>query len=262
MKLLTLNCHAWQEENQIEKIQHLAAVIKEKQYDVIALQEVMQLIDEENSEKVKSDNYAVVLLNELLKLGVSDYRFVWDIAHIGFDVYEEGLAILTKCEINHAKSFVVTQSQEVESFRTRRIVGLDIMYNQQPVSVYTCHLGWFHDQLEPFTRQVDELVKQLNTDHLNIVMGDFNNDANTRGEGYDYLISKGLIDTYDLAEVKDEGMTVAGKIDGWEKNQADLRIDLILTTKPVQVTSSHVIFNGQNKDIVSDHYGVEVEIIL
>lgn len=45
MKLLTLNCHAWQEENQIEKIQHLAQVIKEKQYDVIALQEVMQLID-------------------------------------------------------------------------------------------------------------------------------------------------------------------------------------------------------------------------
>ena len=38
MKLLTLNCHAWQEENQIEKIQHLAQVIKEKQYDVIALQ--------------------------------------------------------------------------------------------------------------------------------------------------------------------------------------------------------------------------------
>lgn len=63
MKLLTLNCHAWQEENQIEKIQHLAQVIKEKQYDVIALQEVMQLIDTTTSEKVKQDNYAVVLLS-------------------------------------------------------------------------------------------------------------------------------------------------------------------------------------------------------
>ena len=66
MKLLTLNCHAWQEENQIEKIQHLAQVIKEKQYDVIALQEVMQLIDTTTSEKVKQDNYAVVLLIELM----------------------------------------------------------------------------------------------------------------------------------------------------------------------------------------------------
>ena len=42
MKLLTLNCHSWQEENQIEKIKYLAKIIKEKQYDVIALQEVSQ----------------------------------------------------------------------------------------------------------------------------------------------------------------------------------------------------------------------------
>ena len=40
MKLLTLNCHSWQEDNQIEKIKYLAKIIKEKQYDVIALQEV------------------------------------------------------------------------------------------------------------------------------------------------------------------------------------------------------------------------------
>ena len=48
MKLLTLNCHAWQEENQMEKIQYLAQVIKEKQYDIIALQEVSQLINTED----------------------------------------------------------------------------------------------------------------------------------------------------------------------------------------------------------------------
>ena len=33
MKLLTLNCHSWQEDNQIEKIKYLAKIIKEKQYD-------------------------------------------------------------------------------------------------------------------------------------------------------------------------------------------------------------------------------------
>ena len=27
MKVLTLNCHAWQEENQMEKIKHLAQVM-------------------------------------------------------------------------------------------------------------------------------------------------------------------------------------------------------------------------------------------
>ena len=72
MKVLTLNCHAWQEENQLQKIKHLAEVIKEKNYDVIALQEVMQLVDPSDDEKVKKDNYAVVLLHELMKLGVTD----------------------------------------------------------------------------------------------------------------------------------------------------------------------------------------------
>ena len=45
MKLLTLNCHSWQEMHQIEKIKYLAKVIVENQYDVLALQEVSQNID-------------------------------------------------------------------------------------------------------------------------------------------------------------------------------------------------------------------------
>ena len=31
MKLLTLNCHSWMEENQLEKIKYLAEIINEKQ---------------------------------------------------------------------------------------------------------------------------------------------------------------------------------------------------------------------------------------
>ena len=44
MKLLTLNCHSWKEKNQIEKIKHLAQVIKEKQYDVIAFKKSCKLL--------------------------------------------------------------------------------------------------------------------------------------------------------------------------------------------------------------------------
>ena len=42
MKLLTINVHAWIEENQDEKMETLAKVIAEKDYDVIAMQEVNQ----------------------------------------------------------------------------------------------------------------------------------------------------------------------------------------------------------------------------
>ena len=88
MKLLTLNCHSWQEENQIEKIKYIAKTINEKDYDVIALQEVSQLIEKDKVyENVKSDNFALLLQNELKSLGNNQYEFYWDVAHIGYDIY-------------------------------------------------------------------------------------------------------------------------------------------------------------------------------
>lgn len=47
-------------------------------------------------------------------------------------------------------------------------------------------------------------------------MGDFNNNALIRNEGYYYLISKGLIDTYCNAKIKDSGIIIRGEIAGWE----------------------------------------------
>ncbi|MGL4372783.1 MAG: endonuclease/exonuclease/phosphatase family protein [Turicibacter sp.] len=261
MKLLTLNCHAWQEANQSEKIRQLAYTIKQNAYDIICLQEVSQLIDKDNSsDKVKKDNYVVVLLNELLKIGVSDYQFYWDFAHIGFDTYEEGLAILTKYEIKEVMSHFITTGTDTTNYKTRKVVGLQLNVENQLVDVYSCHTGWWEDQDEPFTIQIDNLVNVLNKDHINIVMGDFNNSAFIREEGYDYLIQKGFIDTYDLAMNKDSGVTVGGKIDGWEENKEALRLDLILVDQPVSVKSLNVIFNGVNKAVVSDHFGVEVEL--
>ncbi len=46
MKLLTLNCHSWQEKDQLEKMKYLAKVIFEENYEVVALQEVNQLIED------------------------------------------------------------------------------------------------------------------------------------------------------------------------------------------------------------------------
>ena len=58
MKLLTLNCHSWQEDNQLDKINYLAQTIKENDYDVIALQEVSQhILGKQFKGKIKKDNY-------------------------------------------------------------------------------------------------------------------------------------------------------------------------------------------------------------
>lgn len=261
MKLLTLNCHAWHEENQLEKIHHLADAIKEKSYDIIALQEVNQSIDAELLyDDIKKDNYGIVLLEELERIGVRDYSFVWSFSHLVYGIYEEGVALLTKHPVIKKESFFVSLSTDPSYWKTRKIIGAQIDFGGLPLSFYSCHMGWWMDEEEPFKQQADRLFQQVKADAPVFLMGDFNNSAALRGEGYDYLISHGLYDTYELAHKKDQGTTVEGKITGWHDNKQDLRIDLILTNKSLPVLSSEVIFNNRNKPIVSDHFGVEVEV--
>ena len=77
MKLLTLNCHSWMEENQLEKIKYLAEIINEKQYDVISFQEVSQSIEKSVvSGDIKEDNFIYLLNKELEKLGEFNYKYV------------------------------------------------------------------------------------------------------------------------------------------------------------------------------------------
>ena len=105
-------------------------------------------------------------------------------------------------------------------------------------------------------------MKRLSSNNVSLLMGDFNNNAFIRNEGYDYLLNQGLKDTFHLAETKDSGITVKGKIAGWDENKEKLRLDLILSNKDIDAKTSNVIFNGINKEIISDHYGVEAQINL
>ncbi|KYH29063.1 MULTISPECIES: endonuclease/exonuclease/phosphatase family protein [Clostridium] len=261
MKLLTLNCHSWMEENQQEKIKIIIDTILQKKYDIIALQEVNQSIDKKVLFKnIKEDNFALTLINELKKSGCSEYEMLWDFSHIGYDKYEEGVSIITKHKIEKAYCFFATKSEDTSFWKTRKIIGASLNIKGNLIDVYSCHLGWWNDEDEPFKEQAHKILERVNDDRLTFLMGDFNNNAFLRGEGYDYLIGKGMYDTYSMAKEKDNGVTVKGKIAGWNENKEDLRLDWILCNKKIQVKYSKVIFNGENRNVVSDHYGVEVKI--
>lgn len=263
MKLLTLNCHSWMEENTEEKIKIIVNTIKEKDYDVIALQEVNQSIDGKLAfDRIKEDNFALVLLKELDSLGCGEYKMLWDFSHIGYDRYEEGVCIITKHKIEEDHSFFVSKAKDKNFWKTRKVVGVSVKIKEEFVDFYSCHLGWWQDKEEPFKDQVDRLLRSVKEDRLTFFMGDFNNNGFIRNEGYDYLIEKGMEDTFSMAKDSDDGITVKGKIDGWDLNKNDLRLDLILTNKRIYVKHSKVIFNGTNKPVVSDHYGVEIEVLM
>ena len=284
MKILTLNAHAWREENGEAKLGHLAQVIIEKDYDIIALQEVNQMMQIENvvptcltkeavraefingdfmaDGEIRYNNYIEILLEKINALGGPKYYYFWDKAKSLRDTYEEGCAVLSKYPFNEKEAFLVSAVTDPLNPKRRTIVRGTIEYKGQLIDLYSCHLGWWHDEVDPAKPQIDKLMEQVNMDRLSFLMGDFNNNAHIRNEGYDYLISKGLEDTYVLAKEKDEGATVEGEIAGWDGNKESLRIDLILISKVLGVKTSRVIFNGQYKEIVSDHYGVEVEVEL
>jgi len=259
MKLLTLNCHSWQEDNQLEKIKYLAETIYERGYDIVALQEVSQHRESQIIYgNIRKDNFALLLVEELKKLGI-DYNFTWDFSHYGYDIYEEGVALLSKRSFIDIQSFYISQSESVENWKSRKIVGGSVDFKGEIYSFYSCHTGWWDDADEPFRYQGENLLEiSKNTDNKVFFMGDFNNDASVRGEGYDFLIKNGLIDTFIAAETKDEGCTVPGEIAGWENDPSKKRLDLILAGTPMEIYSSNVIFNGKNKKIISDHFGVEI----
>ncbi|KIL43336.1 endonuclease [Jeotgalibacillus alimentarius] len=260
MKLLTLNCHSWQEDQQLEKLDVLAQTIVERDYHVIALQEVSQLTDAPAEGDYKKGHFGVELLKRLESLGRTDDRMHWSLCHYGYDVYEEGVALISRLPVTETSSFFITQSEDPTHWKTRAVPRITVDAGGQLIDVYSCHLGWWSDQEEPYTYQVEQLLKRQSADRLSFYMGDFNNHAGLKEEGYELLTVKGLYDTYALAETKDSGVTVFGQIAGWEGNAQPLRIDYIFASAPVRVTSSQVIFNGEHKPVVSDHFGVEVEI--
>ena len=77
LKLLTLNLHAWLEENQEEKFQIIADYIYKNDIDIVAFQEANQNRDKIlMNENIREDNPSLIISNFLKKMG-KNYNFVW-----------------------------------------------------------------------------------------------------------------------------------------------------------------------------------------
>ncbi|WP_025730206.1 endonuclease/exonuclease/phosphatase family protein [Atopobacter phocae] len=262
MKLLTLNVHAWMEENQLSKMGKIAETIALKQYDVIALQEVNQSIDSPIIQNdLKKDNFGLLLQEKINALSPSKYDYVWSNSHIGYSVYDEGIAILTKLPVKDIDSFYCSTSQDVHSIHSRKIVGVTVSYNDELIDIYSCHINLPDTPGEHQIDNIEHILYRNENRHLKILMGDFNVDAFSNPVAYEAIKEIGLWDSYELAILQDEGITVPANIDGWQDHLNGKRLDYIFLSQRRSVQSSRVIFNGVNESVVSDHYGVEIELL-
>ncbi|WP_434351605.1 endonuclease/exonuclease/phosphatase family protein [Trichococcus flocculiformis] len=269
MKLLTLNTYSWVQTADPSLFAPLVSDILENQYDAIALQEVNQLssgpvirepegyLPTQNEIPIKSDNFAYFLVKALAEKGLS-YHWSWVPCHQGYFRFDEGVAILSKAPIQSVDQVQLSIVNDFESIHTRRALVLET----EAAAFVSVHLSWWKEEEEnPFLREwasVEAAVKKLRGIKPIYVMGDFNNPADVRNEGYDLITNAGWQDAYAVAAMREGSATVPPAIDGWEGNELSLRIDYIFSDQPQAVETYEVKFDGKKLPIVSDHYGVAV----
>lgn len=307
MKIMTLNTHSLVEKNYEQKLKQFVRVVWEERPDILALQEVSQSAGESALRQdslsglvpcpgfggtFKKDNHAARLARMLSEAGIP-YYWTWVPAKLGYEKYDEGLAVFSRYPILEADSFQISRCSDYHNWKTRRVLGIRID-GPDPEWFYTVHMGWWKDDEEPFEAQWKRLEDGLRA-HISQgirvwLLGDFNSPDNIRGQGYDLVKKSGWLDTYELAAQKDRGATVEEEIDGWREDEKEdaqsqdengenqggngqgdvssqkakgmkaMRIDYIWCSRPAAVQSSQVVCDGRKYPKVSDHYGVMVQV--
>lgn len=263
-KFLTLNTHSLLGEDIEGKMKALGDEILRGDYDAVCLQEINQLETTEDAAElpgycpvegeisIHEDNYGLNLVRYLAENGATYY---WSYAynHIGYDRFNEGVMILSKNPIE-ASEVTVSDCTDQTDYHTRKMVIGKTLVDGRKTVVASGHFSWLKDG---FLREWENAAAALSAagDSI-VVMGDFNNPANT--EGYNAVMSGplGLRDTYADASVKKGENTIKADIDGWEGNKDALRIDFIFATSDFAAKESEVVFDGTRTPVISDHFGV------
>lgn len=274
MKLLTLNSHSLVEENYSQKLADFVGAVAKERPDIIALQEVNQTACKaavpqhlltgycacDASAVIRADHHVYNAVRLLADSGVC-YYWTWLPLKLGYDKYDEGIALMSLSPIIQTDIVQVSEINDYYNWKTRKLLG--IRTEKAPAEwFYSVHFGWWNDAEEPFQRQWQNTADHMRRHETVWLMGDFNSPAQVRGEGYDLVAASGFHDSYLLAEQKDKGNTVEAVIDGWKDrigDHAGMRIDQIWCSQKAAVSSSKVIFDGVHYPIVSDHYGVMID---
>ena len=144
MKLLTLNTHSLIEPEYEAKREIFVEFIAKEQPDVFALQEVNQTAAAPELEAVpagyypcpgnmvllKADNHAAAVARMLEERGVH-YHWSWLPAKIGYDRYDEGMAVFSRAPITQTENLLLSRSNDYSYWKTRRALGIcagDVWY--------------------------------------------------------------------------------------------------------------------------------------
>lgn len=200
--ILTLNLHTYQEASADTKLDKVADVIAKLKPDFVCFQECAQhknasVIDDpraagqigidkiKTGTKEKETNMAYYISKRLYEIHKLTYNYYWSWAHYGWDVWEEGVAILTPYVIEKSENRYISTQKTTSSIDSRKAVFIQATVpNIGKVNLFSVHTSWG----TPQAAQFDELRKFINEKEsetspvASIVGGDFN--ANVGETGY------------------------------------------------------------------------------
>jgi maltose 6'-phosphate phosphatase len=255
LKVLILNLHCYQEENQDDKFTQIAKAIDELDADIVCLQEVAEFWN--NGEGDWASNSARII-NERLR---NPFYLHADWSHLGFDQYREGVAILSRFPMSNQQSRYVSESHDIYSIHSRKVVMASVYVPSMGVmNIFSAHLSWIEDGFEGQFKNLHQWAEENHNDDIKatLLCGDFNITAGSAG--YKLVVDSNHYDDQFLA-ANEQGVfeTIFRVNDAhWHDLLADdYRIDYIFMNKSsdVNVTSADVIFTEHVYGKVSDHCG-------
>lgn len=280
MKILTLNTHSLQEENYPRKLKWFVESILREKPDIVALQEVNQTFNAEllppdqlegqypvpGCMNIRRDNHAANVARLLRQAGIDCY-WAWIPVKLGYQRYDEGVAVLSLGRrIRCVDAFPISRTNDYLSWRTRAVLGIQVEGLDD--WFYTVHMGWWSDEADSFLDQWKTLNSCIMSKRMCgpvWLLGDFNVPDTVPGQGYEQIVASGWIDTYTVASLRDGGVTALPGIDGWNRQPRNLppdgiRLDYIWCSRKNQIRSSRTMFTGEKEPVVSDHYGVLIDV--
>jgi maltose 6'-phosphate phosphatase len=272
--VLTINLHTYQETDALNKLNKVADLIAQIKPDFVCLQECAQhktslftndtkAPHQSGDDTLRQDNMAFVIAGRLLDTYGQTYNYYWSWAHYGWDVWEEGIAVMTPYTINNYGNSHLSTDLSRSSIHSRKAVYVNVTVpGIGSINAFSVHTSWWDTGLSTHIDYLKSYVNDRAAAHTpvgSIIGGDFNDDAGQ--DGYNKLVSTAdgkFIDTYYLANPRgfDDTTKTAG-------SRVGDRIDYIFFKEgdPFTATTSQIFFaNEYLGTVVSDHRGVITRI--
>ena len=273
--ILTLNLHTYQETRQNEKFNLIADLIGKMNIDFIAFQECAQNRYAMVTEGIiREDNMALVISKRIKEKYKTDYHFAWNWSHYGWDVWEEGVAVLSRFPVIQSEDRYISSNTSTGSITSRKVIYASCQAPGVLFNVFSAHTHWrtsvSDEEQNNQVNRIKSMVEEKESsapDALSFVCGDFNGNPTSDypwSEGYNTMMrandySDSFLEIYPDANQRPAQSiynTVGGDLPG--------RIDYIFMKKNARfrVADSQIIFTKDVVGNVSDHFGVLTKVTI